>query len=75
MPNMTFSVPDDLHQEMRSHPEIKWTEICRRAIQQELARLHLYDRLLADSKLTEEDAVAMGREINQRMAERYGKDA
>lgn len=75
MPNMTFSILDDLHKEIRSHPGTDWPEVCRRAIRQELARLHPYDRLLADSKLTEEDAVALGREINRRMAERYGKDA
>jgi len=32
MTNITFSVDDDIHKKMKSHPEIKWTEILRRSI-------------------------------------------
>jgi hypothetical protein len=70
MPNMTFSLPDEVHQEMRAHPHIKWSEVARRAILAELERLHLHDQLLAASRLTEEDAVALGREVRRRAAGR-----
>jgi len=70
MTNMTLSLPEELHREMRSHPEIKWAEVARRAIQRELERLHTYDRLLAGSALTERDAVALGREIRRAAARR-----
>jgi hypothetical protein len=66
MPNMTFAVPDELHQEMRRHKEIRWAEIARRALARELNRIHIYDRLLADSKFTEADAVELGRAIRRR---------
>ena len=66
MPNMTFSVPSDLHQEMRAHRDIKWSEVARAALQREVARLHYLDRLLAPSKLTEADAAAIGRAIRRR---------
>ncbi|HLF06623.1 MAG TPA: hypothetical protein VI893_05535 [Thermoplasmata archaeon] len=36
MPNMTMSLPPELHQRMRAHPEIKWTEIARSAIEARL---------------------------------------
>ncbi|MGQ0536229.1 MAG: hypothetical protein ACT4PT_09165 [Methanobacteriota archaeon] len=65
MPNMTFSLPDKLHQEMRAHPDIKWSEVARRAIQEEVERIHVYDRLLAGSNITERDAVEIGREIRR----------
>jgi len=32
MTNVTFSVDKTLHEKMRSHPEIKWSEILRHAI-------------------------------------------
>lgn len=32
MTNITFSVDEKLHKKMKAHPEIKWTEILRRAI-------------------------------------------
>jgi hypothetical protein len=63
---MTFSLPDELHREIRRHKDIRWAEIARRALAQEVNRLHIYDRLLAKSRLTEEDAVALGRSIRRR---------
>jgi hypothetical protein len=66
MPNMTFAVPDDLHRELRRHKEIRWAEVARRAFVREINRLHLYDRVLQASRLTEDDSVQLGREIRRR---------
>jgi hypothetical protein len=66
MPNMTFSVPEELHREIRRHKDVRWAEIARRALAREINRLHIYDRLLAKSKLTEEDAIELGRLIRRR---------
>ena len=65
MANMTFSVPEELHREMRSHPEVKWAEVARTAFRDHLDKLQLYDHLLKSSKLTQADAVRLGREIRQ----------
>jgi len=67
---MTFAVPDELYQEMRKHRDVKWPEIARRALAREIERLHIYDRLLADSQLTEADAVEIGRAIRRRESTR-----
>jgi hypothetical protein len=66
MPNMTFAVPEELHKEMRRHKDVRWSEVARRALAREINRLHIYDRLLADSRLTETDAVELGRVIRRR---------
>jgi hypothetical protein len=68
MTNVTLAVPKELHEEMRSHPEIKWSEVARQAFQREVDRLHIYDRLLAHSRLSEEDAVQLGRRIRRSAA-------
>ncbi|MDE1821461.1 MAG: hypothetical protein KGJ23_10070 [Euryarchaeota archaeon] len=70
MTNMTLALPEELHREMRKHPEIKWAEVVRRAIAREVDRLQVYDRLLAGSKMTEEEAVRLGRIINKAAARR-----
>ncbi len=72
MTNVTLAVPEELHQEMRRHPEIKWSEVARRAFQRELERLNMLDRLLSNSRLNEKDAVEIGRRINKAMARRLG---
>lgn len=66
MPNMTFAVPEELHREIRRHKDVRWSEIARRALVREVNRLHIYDRLLAKSTLTEADAVELGRLIRRR---------
>ncbi|MCI4323296.1 MAG: hypothetical protein L3K03_04670 [Thermoplasmata archaeon] len=68
MPNVTLAVSQELHNEMKRHPEVKWSEIARRALQLEVERLHIFDELLSGSKLTIEDAVRIGRKINRTAA-------
>ena len=63
---MTFSVPEDLHREMRAHKDIKWSEVAREALRREVARLHYLDQMLAGSRLTEADALSLGRAIRRR---------
>lgn len=70
MPNVTLSVPDELHREMRAHPEIKWAEVARSAFRSQLRRLDVYDRLLSTSRLTERDAIQLGREIRRAASRR-----
>ena len=65
MPNMTLALPEKLHREMKRHPEVKWSEVARRALARELERLQVYDRLLAGSVMSEKDAVEIGRTINR----------
>ena len=70
MPNMTLAVPKELHQEMRAHPEVKWAEVARAAFRSHLRRLDVYDRLFAGSKLTEREAVEIGREVRRAASRR-----
>lgn len=67
---MTFALPDDLHERLRRHPEIKWADVARRAFQQELDRIEVLDMLLADSKMTDEKALDWGRRIRHGAAKR-----
>lgn len=32
MAHITLSIPDEVHREMKKHPEIKWSEVARRSI-------------------------------------------
>ena len=69
---MTFAVPEELHAIMKKYDTIKWSEIARKALWEQARKLELMDKLLAKSKLTEEDALEIGRRINKGMAKRHG---
>jgi hypothetical protein len=73
MPNVTFAVPERMHKEMRRHAIIKWPEVLRQAIARELELLDAYDRIFAQSEMTEEQAIALGREARRAAAQRSRK--
>lgn len=36
---MTMNVPDDMHEKMRKHSDVKWTEVARKAFESKLQKL------------------------------------
>ena len=39
MAHITLSIPDEVHSEMKRHPEIKWSEVARQSIIQKAVML------------------------------------
>ena len=72
MVSMTLAVPTELKKEMDRHPELNWSEVARQAIRERVVLMHKMDQLLAKSKLTEKDALELGRKVKQGIARRHG---
>jgi hypothetical protein len=72
MTNVTLAVPEDLHEIMQKHKEIRWSEVARQAMWEKARKMEIMDKLLAKSGLTEEDALEIGRKIKQGIAKRHG---
>ena len=71
MVSITLAVPEELKKEMDRHPELNWSEVARQAIREKVGILHKIDSLLSKSKLTEQDAIELGRKVNKGLAKRY----
>ncbi len=71
MANVTLSVPEDLKKRMEQFPEINWSEVARQAISEKSAQLSVLKTIASKSKLTEKDALELGRKINKGLAKRY----
>ena len=69
--NMTLSIPNDIYQKLKKHPEIKWSEIARRAIIEYLHNLEIVDEVVSKSQLTLEDADSIGDLIKQKIWEKH----
>ena len=64
MPNMTMSVPENMHERMRKHSDVKWTEVARQAFERKLSeleedekdplRLYAYKRLIDEGEDADE---------------------
>ena len=73
MPTLTLAIPKELKSEMESLPELNWSEIARKAISEKVAEYKMFKSIVAKSKLTEKDALELGREVNKGLHERYKK--
>jgi metal-responsive CopG/Arc/MetJ family transcriptional regulator len=71
MVSITLSVPEEMKKEMDERPEMNWSEIARQAIRHKLDLLDKLDIIMSKSKLTEEDAIELGRKVNKKAAARY----
>ena len=74
MVSITLSVPEELKIEMDKHPDMNWSAIAREAIKNRLILLIKFNEFTAKSKLTEKDAIELGRKINKSMYQRYKKE-
>ncbi len=66
---------NELIKEMNELKGVNWSQETRQFLEQRIERLkvlHKLDELTKHSRLTEEDAVEMGREINRAIAKRHG---
>lgn len=70
MANITLSLPEELYQKIKDHPEIRWSEIARKAIQQYLDELELLDKLTSRSQLTDDDVQELSDLIDSKVVEK-----
>ena len=71
MVNVTFAVPKELHEIMNRHPEIKWSEIARKAIWEYARKLELMERLTSESRLSEKDVLELDKKVKAGIAKKY----
>lgn len=71
MVSITLAVTPELKKEMDKHPELNWSEIARQSIKSRIDLLNKMDSLLANSKLTEEDALRLGEKVNRAVSKKY----
>ena len=68
---MTLAVPEDLKKIMEKHKEVKWSEVARSAIWEHAKKLEIIEKLVSKSKLTEKDALEIGRKIKEGIAKKH----
>ena len=73
MTNITLSIPNGLKKKMEKYPEIKWSQVARKAIEEKIKDLELLDKLTKDSKLTEKDVEEIDKLIKEKMAKKVLK--
>ena len=73
MPNMTLSLPAEVHRLMRKYPEIRWSEVARRAIISKLEDLQRLDELTKESHLDKKDTIELDHMVKKGLSVKYKK--
>ena len=73
MPNVTLSIPEALHEKMKKHSEIRWSEVVRKTISEKIEDLEVLDKLTRKSKLTQEDVDEIAHKVNRDVFEELNK--
>ncbi len=71
MPNITLAVPPELRRRMKAHPEIKWSEVVRRAIAQRIDDLEAMNAIAERSRLTLRDVAELDHLVKEGLLRRY----
>ncbi len=73
MPNITLALEEDLHERMKQHSEIRWSEVVRKSIQQKVEMLEAMDTIARKSKLTKNDVEEIARKIKRETFEELNR--
>ena len=71
MSNITLSVPENIHREMKEFSEVKWSEVARKAIIKKIEALRMAEQIAKKSKLTGKDIEQFNRKIKALAAQRF----
>ena len=72
MPNMTLAIPEELHNKMKKHSEIRWSEVVRKSISEKIESMELLEKLAKRSRLTQKDADEIALKVDAAVAKRLG---
>ena len=75
MTTMTLAVPNELKQKMDTFPEMNWSEVARQAFMQKIEDMEFLRRFKEKSKLTEADAMRLGKDVSKAVSKRLRKTA
>ncbi|RMF90487.1 MAG: hypothetical protein D6733_03660 [Methanobacteriota archaeon] len=73
MSEIVVDLPEDLKKVMSKHKSVDWSGIAEEAIRKAAAEIELLNAIASESKLTEEDALKLGRKVKKGMWDRVYK--
>lgn len=71
MTNITLSIPDDIHKDMKQFSDVRWSEVARKAIVERIETLKLAETLAKKSRLTEKDIKEFSKKIKSSASKRF----
>ena len=74
MATLTIHVPEDLKRDLEETTLLGWEQVVIDALQERVSKLKILNAIAAKSKLTEKDALELGKKIKKGMHKRFMKE-
>jgi hypothetical protein len=71
MTTMTLAIPTDLKHKLDEFPEINWSAVARQAFMEKIKDLELLRQFKAESKMTDEKALELGKKLRRQVAAKF----
>jgi hypothetical protein len=71
MANITLTIPDELHEKLKSRSEIRWSELMRKILSEKIAEFESMEKLVSESKLTFDDAKQISEKVDKNVAKKF----
>lgn len=71
MVSMTMGVSAELKKRMNRHPEVRWTDVARAAIQRQLDDLESMEKAASKSRLSEKDLRQIAQKVDREMLNHF----
>ena len=75
MTTLTLAVPDEIKKKMDAFPEMNWSEVARQAFLSKIEDMEFLRRFKEKSKLTESEALKLGKQVSKSVSDRLRKMA
>lgn len=73
MPNLTLAIPEELHEKMKKHSEIRWSEVVRKTIASKVETLDAVEAVARKSRLTMKDVNELAHKINKEVFKDFNR--
>jgi len=71
MGSLKLEIPYELERKIEESPDVNWSKVAREAMWERASKLSELKSIISKSKLTEKDALKLGRLVNKGFAKRY----
>jgi hypothetical protein len=68
---MTLAIPIELKHKLEEFPEINWSAVARQAFIQKIKDLEFLRQFKAESEMTEEEALKLGKKLRKQIAQKF----
>jgi len=71
MVSITLAIENELREKMKEHPEVKWSQVARQSIKNQIEEWEELNKIASKSKFTEKDAKDLSSKVDKELLRHF----